>query len=80
MAKKQAENFKANLASLCAGYGAVSQLADSLGVHRVTMSRIRHGHRAIDLELAESIARHYGHSLSDMLVAPTNFRKMLAAS
>jgi hypothetical protein len=80
MAKKQVDNFRANLGALCSGYGAVTSLATHLGVHRVTMSKILHGHQGIELEQAEAIADFYGVALADMLMAPGNFKKTLQAS
>ena len=80
MARKQVDNFRLNLQGLCTGYGAVTKLANHIGVHRVTMSKIIHAREAIELEQAESIAKFYGFALSDMLVAPKDFKKLSVAS
>lgn len=81
MAKREVDNFLANLRALCAGYGAVTSLAQHLGVHRVTMSRIVNGHDDdLSLAQAEAIAKFYSRDLSELLVAPSQFRKTLAAS
>ncbi len=75
LARNQVDYFRANLRVLCTGYGAVTQLADHLGLHRVTMSKIVNGHEDIELSQAEAIAKFYGLSLSDLLVAPSQFKK-----
>lgn len=77
LARKQVDNFRKNLQVLCTGYGAVSELARHIGIHRVTMSRVVNGHESVELEQAEAIAKFYGIALSDMLVAPTDFKKIL---
>lgn len=82
MAKTQRENFHHNLAAIVGaeGRGAVTALAETFGIHRVSMSRKIHGHEPFSLEEAEKIARHYGLSLTDMLVSPKEFSKNLASA
>lgn len=80
MATQQRDHFYKNLEQLCSAYGAVTALAQQLGIHRVTMSKIVHGHEDITMSQAEAIAAYYGVSLSDMLLAPKKFQKTSAAS
>lgn len=79
-AKNQVDNFRENLKSLCAGYGAVTSLAQHLGIHRVTMSKIVNGHGDVTMDQAQGIAGFYGVELSDLLLPPSKFRKSSAAS
>lgn len=80
MAKQQRDYFYKNLEQLCSAYGAVTALAQHLQIHRVTMSKIVHGHEDVTMSQAEEIAAYYGVKLSDMLVAPKIFQKTSAAS
>ena len=82
MAKNESSNFCKNLSEIVsdAGYGAVTELAEHMGFHRVTMSKKIHGRDTLELAHAEKIAHFYGYSLSDLLVAPSKFRKKLATA
>lgn len=80
MAKNQVDNFRENLRTLCTGYGAVTALAQHVGIHRVTMSKVVNGHEDVTMDQAQGIAAYYGVELSDMLLPPTKFRKTSAAS
>lgn len=80
MPRNQVANFQENLRALCTGYGAVTALAEHLGIHRVTMSRIVNGHEGLTMEQAVETAKFYDLDLSDMLVSPKEFRKILATT
>lgn len=82
MAKKQVENYRHNLNTVLAEAerGAVTNLARKMNYHRVTMSNKLHGHDPVSMEEAETIADFFGYTLSDLLVSPKEFRKILASA
>ncbi len=71
-------NFRKNLGSLCAEYGAVQRIATQAGISRVFLSRIIHGHATPTIEVAASIARAAGLSLSDLIGPPEKLSKKFA--
>ena len=82
MAKKQVENYRANLSEVVkeAERGSITKLARQMEIHRVTMSRKIHGIDPVSMEEAETIAAFFGYSLTDLLVSPRDFRKLLASA
>lgn len=82
MAKKQVENYQKNLSEILttAARGSVTELARQMGLHRVTMSRKLHGIDPVSMEEAETIAEYFGYTLTDLLAAPRDFRKLLISA
>lgn len=72
----EARNFSKNLQSLTHEYGAVSRLAEHVGISRVQMSRFVNGKAIPDLDEAERIAQFLGFQLNQMLLPPEKFSRL----
>ena len=73
----EAENFRRNAKHLCSPWGEVSRIAKKLGVSQPMITLVLQGKQRITLTFAEKFARKYGLSLTEMLVPPKEFRKLV---
>ncbi|MGH7744294.1 MAG: helix-turn-helix domain-containing protein [Candidatus Dormibacteria bacterium] len=67
MAKpSSAEQFRRNVAALCAALGGIQRVATEAGISRVYLSRIIHGHAQPTIGVAGRIADAVGLPLGDL--------------
>ena len=70
IAHAQTENFRRNLAAVCADRGSIQRIADRAAIHRVYLSKVLHGHAIPSIEVAARIADAAGLSLAAIFRNP----------
>lgn len=75
---KEAENFRNNVAALCAEHGEIQRIAVKAGITRVYLSKIIHGKATPSIDVASSVAKALELPLADLLDSPKVLSKKLA--
>jgi transcriptional regulator with XRE-family HTH domain len=78
MAQAETVQFRDNLARLSSGRGGIQRLAARIGITRVYLSKLIHGHQCPTLDTAARIANNLGVPLDDLISGPLSPRKIKA--
>ena len=71
------ENFAANLKSLCAEHGSISQICRDIGVNRQQFNRYLNGSSLPSAHNMRRIARHFNLTEAELFAETTSFERML---
>lgn len=71
------ENFSANLRSLCAEHGNISQICRDIGVNRQQFNRYLNGASLPSAHNMRRIARHFDLTEADLFAETASFERML---
>ncbi|MFY2824531.1 helix-turn-helix transcriptional regulator [Ruegeria sp. MALMAid1280] len=71
------ENFSANLKSLCAEHGSISQICRDIGVNRQQFNRYLNGSSLPSAHNMRRIARHFDLTEAELFAETTSFERML---
>ena len=76
--RRDTTNFRLNLAVLCAEHGEIQNVSKRANITRPYLSKIIHGHATPTIDVASRVAYALGIALSDLLLAPKEFSKIVA--